>query len=152
MRRISLQRLIFRPPRIALILLLVAAVADGWFDWPQLIRWPWRGLGAVSVAVGLGLTLWALRLFEKDGTTHHPYESPEVFVRGGPYRFSRNPMYLGVTLVLLGVGVLAGTPALAFCWVVFAWIIDVRFIPPEERALEANFGDAYEEYRSLVRR
>ena len=44
------------------------------------------------------------------------------------------------------------TPALTFCWLAFAWIIDVRFIPREERALEKQFGDEYEEYRSQVRR
>ena len=147
-----LQHVLARPPRIALALLLGATVADGWFDWPQLIHWPWRGLGALSMAGGLGLTVWALRLFERDGTTHHPYESPEVFVRRGPYRFSRNPMYLGVTLVMLGVGILAGTPALAFSGVIFAWIIDVNFIPREERALEERFGDQYRDYRFQVRR
>lgn len=61
-------------------------------------------------------------------------------------------MYLGVTMFVLGVGVLVGTPALMVCWLVFAWIIDVRFIPREERALETEFGAEYEEYRSQVRR
>ncbi len=146
------QRLIFRPPRIAVGLLVGAALIDGWLDWPRLLDWPWRGVGAVAVLGGLVLTLWSLRLFDDADTTHHPYGRPAAFIRGGPYRFSRNPMYLGVTIFVLGVGVLVGTPALTFCWLVFAWIIDLRFIPREERALVTQFGDDYEEYRSQVRR
>ena len=146
------QRLIFRPPRIAVGLLVAAALIDGWLDWPQLVDWPWRGVGAVAVLGGLVLTLWSLRLFDDADTTHHPYGRPASFIRGGPYRFSRNPMYLGVTIFVLGVGVLVGTLALTFCWLVFAWIIDLRFIPREERALVTQFGDDYEEYRSQVRR
>ena len=145
-------RLIFRPPRIAVALLVGAALIDGWLDWPRLFNWPWRGVGALAVLGGLALTLWTLRLFHDADTTHHPYGRPATFIRSGPYRFTRNPMYLGVTIFLLGVGVLVGTPALMFCWLAFAWIIDVRFIPREERALEKQFDDEYEEYRSQVRR
>ena len=146
------QRHLFRPPRIAVALLVGAALIDGWFDWPRLFDWPWRGVGAVAVLGGLVLTLWTLRLFEDADTTHNPYGRPATFIRGGPYRFSRNPMYLGVTIFVLGVGVLVGTPAATFCWLAFAGIIDVGFIPGEEGALEAQFGDDYEEYRSQVRR
>ena len=146
------QRLIFRPPRIAVGLMVVAALIDGWLDWPRIFDWPWRGVGAVAVLGGLVLTIWPLRLFDDADTTHHPYGRPGVFIRGGPYRFSRNPMYLGVTVFVLGVGVLVGTPALTFCCLAFAWIIDVHFIPREERALETQFGDDYAEYRSQVRR
>ena len=119
---------------------------------PDSFNWPWRGVGAVAVLGGLVLTLWTLRLFDDADTTHHPYGRPAAFIRSGPYRFSRNPMYLGVTIFVLGVGVLVGTPALMFCWLAFAWIIHVRFIPREERALEKQFGGEYEEYRSQVRR
>ena len=146
------QRLIFRPPRIAVALLVGAMLIDGWLDWPRLFDWPGRAVGAVAVLGGLVLTLWTLRLFKHADTTHHPYGRPAVFVKGGPYRFTRNPMYLGVTIFVLGVGVLVGTPALMLCWLAFAWIIDARFIPREERALEKQFGDDYEEYRSQVRR
>ena len=145
-------RLIFRPPRIAVALLVGATLIDGLLDWPRLFNWPWRGLGALAVLGGLALTLWTLRLFEQAATTHHPYGRPSAFIIGGPYRFTRNPMYVGVTIFILGVGVLVGTPALMFCWLAFAWIIHVRFIPREERALEKQFGDEYEEYRSQVRR
>ena len=151
-RAAPVERLIFRPPRIAVALLVGAAMIDGWLDWPRLLDWPWRGVGAVAVLGGLVLTLWTLRLFDDADTTHHPYGRPAAFIRGGPYRFSRNPMYLGVTIFVLGVGVLVGTLALTFCWLAFAWIIDVRFIPREERALEAQFGDDFGEYRSQVRR
>ncbi len=145
-------RLIFRPPRIAVALLVGATLIDGFLDWPRLFNWPWRGVGALAVVGGLVLTLWTLRLFDAADTTHHPYGRPAAFIRSGPYRFSRNPMYLGVTTFVLGVGVLVGTPALTFAWLAFAWIIDVRFIPREEMALENQFGDDYEEYRSQVRR
>ena len=58
------EHLIFRPPRIAVALLVGAALIDAWLDWPRLFDWPWRGVGGVAVLGGLVLTLWTLRLFD----------------------------------------------------------------------------------------
>ena len=66
---------------------------------------PWNWLGLVPVAVGLALALSAARLFRRAGTPVAPWETPSALVAAGPYRFSRNPMYLGLALCLSGFAV-----------------------------------------------
>jgi protein-S-isoprenylcysteine O-methyltransferase Ste14 len=70
----------------------------------------------------------------------------------GPFRFSRNPMYLGMILALLGVCVLLGSPGPSPVPVVFYLIMRFVFIPAEERTMEETFGEEFERYRHAVRR
>lgn len=147
-----MQRLLLRPPRIALALLLAGALLDWWQRWPRLLDWPWRGLGVVAIGAGMWLLLSAFRRFRRVETTIYPYGRPSSLVLEGPYRFTRNPMYLGLAATMLGVGILVGTPAVLLSPVAFVAIIDRRFIPREERALEAEFGAEFRAYRARVRR
>jgi protein-S-isoprenylcysteine O-methyltransferase Ste14 len=71
---------------------------------------------------------------------------------GGTFRVSRNPIYLGMTLMLLGVGLRGGEALPLAIPVVFAGLIQKRFIESEEEFLTEHFGDAYRAYRSRVRR
>lgn len=106
------------------------------------------------VAAGLGVMLLAAIQFNRLGTTVdpiHPERSSEL-VTGGIYRVTRNPMYLGDLLILLGWGVfLASVPALLASLLFVLWIDWVQ-IPREEAALRAQFGEAYDRYRQQVRR
>ena len=94
----------------------------------------------------------ARTLFLRNRTTLSPYESPVVLITTGPFSISRNPVYLAMAAMLFGSAVVMGT-ILPFVFVVlFIAIIEVLFIPDEERMLEEIFGEEYREYKRDVRR
>lgn len=109
-------------------------------------------VGLILVVIGIAFAFSALGIFRKRSTTTIPFETPTSLVMSGPYRFTRNPMYVGLTLVYLGV---AGTRAeiwpLIVLPVLFAYVNFV-VIPVEERRLHDVFGDAYAQYGARVRR
>jgi protein-S-isoprenylcysteine O-methyltransferase Ste14 len=107
----------------------------------------------VLFVVGVALTLDAAAWFRRMGTSPDPREPTQMIVREGPYRFTRNPMYLGLSLALAGLALLLGNalwPLLALIPVLS--VIQLMVVTREERYLEAKFGDQYREYRAQVRR
>lgn len=140
------------PPALLLISILLMIGVHFVFPWVQLFRVPWRLFGAVPVAFGMLLDIWADQLFKRAGTAVRPFEPSIALVLAGPFRFSRNPMYFGMVLVLAGIAIGLGS---ATPWLVvplFVWLVTERFIVPEERMLEATFGQQYYEYKAKVRR
>lgn len=111
-------------------------------------------LAALCFCAGIALIVRVRVELDRAHTTWHPTE-PErstSLVTSGPFRFSRNPMYLGMWLVLVGWGVvLESLPALAVT-ILFVLYLTRFQIVPEERALFATLGDEYREYSSRVRR
>ena len=131
----------------ALALQLVAPVVI-----PQSSAFMIRITGAVLLAIGLLLALSALGLFRGKSTTTVPFETPSTLVTSGPYRFTRNPMYVGLSLIYLGV---EGTrlevwPAIALPLVLL--YVNFLVIPAEESRLRAAFGEPYVKYQELVGR
>ena len=104
------------------------------------------------LAAGLALLGWTLWTFHRHSTTVNPYGGASALCTDGPFRFSRNPIYLGDWLILVGISLLLNT-----IWpLIFApliWVM-LRFgvIRYEEAHLEAKFGDAYRSYKTRVRR
>lgn len=116
------------------------------------IPWPWNLAGIVPLLIGAALDVAADRQFKRHQTTVKPFQTSTALVTDGVFRFSRNPMYLGMVLILIGIGMFLAT-LLPFVVVpIFAWWMTVRFIAVEERDLEQHFGKAYSAYRKRVRR
>jgi len=122
--------------------------------------WPIAGLpalvgapaGLVSIALGFVLLVTAVRGFRAVGTTLQPWESTTALVTSGPFRFSRNPVYLGYTLLYLGVALWTRSVwSLALLPLVLAAMTRL-VIRREERYLDARFGAAYRDYARRVRR
>ncbi len=90
--------------------------------------------------------------FKKHGTTVKPFEVSTALVTDGVFSISRHPMYLGMTLILLGIGVLLGSATPFAVVPVFTVLIDRIFIVQEEKMLEDTFGDQFRQYRKQVRR
>ncbi|HJW33875.1 MAG TPA: isoprenylcysteine carboxylmethyltransferase family protein [Holophagaceae bacterium] len=115
----------------------------------------WRlGLGVLLGFTGVGIILAGVSAFRHHGTTVdplHPDAASQV-VRTGIYRRTRNPMYLGFTVALLGWAVGLGHPAALLVLPVFPLYLTRFQIRPEERALGAKFGDAYTAYLQDVPR
>ncbi|QQE09928.1 isoprenylcysteine carboxylmethyltransferase family protein [Planctomycetota bacterium] len=124
------------------------------FIWPekQLIHWPWRAIGIVLIVLGFALPVWANLLFKQAGTTVKPFQQSSVIVTTGPYRFTRNPIYLGLTIMLIGIAIILGSLLPFFMIPIFVILIRVRVIPIEEKMLRDTFGNSYEEYCKKVRR
>ena len=138
------------PPMFFLLYGVAGAALHFALGGPVLLRLPW--LGAVVFLSGLGVMLWGARCFARAGTTLKPFERTHMLVASGPYRFTRNPMYLGMVAMLLGTALALGTPAPWLAAAALAATLQLRFIRHEERALAASLGEPYERYRARVRR
>jgi protein-S-isoprenylcysteine O-methyltransferase Ste14 len=140
------------PPVIALLCAGGAVGLGLLFPEPRLLPNPWNWLGAGLIAAAAGLIACALRTFHARGTTPVPHETPSALAAEGPYRFTRNPMYLGLATALVGVALIVGSAAALAGPAVFVVAIDRAFIAREERVLEGLFGQAYLDYKARVRR
>jgi len=136
------------------LVLSLGAMAVLHFGFPiaQPIVAPYRYAGAVLIGLAVALGLWALCLFRRARTRVMPFSEPTVLVTSGPYRFTRNPMYLALTGVLLGTAIWLGSLTPWLVLPAFMRIISERFIVAEEAMLERAFGRDYVHYRSAVRR
>ena len=137
--------------RFALLAMLALHLFDG-LSGPRILPAPWHQAGIGLVLLGGGLILWAARLFQGAGTGIRPFRSLTRLVVHGPYRFTRNPMYLGMVLVLVGTAAWCRDLTPWFVVPVFVVVIDRRFIAREERFLADRLGDSYREYCQRVRR
>ena len=116
---------------------------------PSALSWP---LGAVLLGAGLGLLLWFQALFNRAGTAVEPWKPTSAIVTDGPYRFTRNPAYVGMTLVYAGIAVLCKALWPFALLVVVLVVVDRAVIAREERYLEREFGEEYLAYKRTVRR
>ena len=119
---------------------------------PRLLPVPWNLIGLLLLPLGAFLTLFANGAFRRVGTTVKPFQESQVLVTEGVFRFTRNPMYLGLTLILAGEAILFGTAAPPLGALFFALVMDRHFIVAEERMLRETFGDEFREYCARVRR
>jgi protein-S-isoprenylcysteine O-methyltransferase Ste14 len=117
---------------------------------PSVIR---KIIGALLVVWGLSLSLGASKRFKEENTEILP-ASPtnRVFIIDGPYKKTRNPMYLGMVLLMLGIGVLFDSPAVLVAALLQFTVLNFLFIPFEERKMENQFGEKYLAYKRSVRR
>jgi len=118
---------------------------------PPAIR---AGGAAFLAAAGLAIGLSGVAVFRRAGTTVDPMKpgSASSLVRSGIYRLTRNPMYVGLLLVLLGWAVVLTSPAALVVASSFVLYMNRFQIVPEERALRSRFGAEFEAYRARVRR
>jgi protein-S-isoprenylcysteine O-methyltransferase Ste14 len=134
-----------------LVCILSGALLDWlrpWPPWPAVARF---GAGGPLLALGLTLAAWGILTLRGARTPIEPGMTPTRLVIGGPYRISRNPLYLAQLLFLAGLGLLA-FPWLLPIGVVQGVLLDRLVIPAEERRLAEAFGTAFEAFRAEVRR
>ena len=140
------------PPIWLLAGLGLAWLLAGWLPLVRLFGPVWQAAGIGLALAGLGLILWAAWWFWRKKTTIEPHHDPGVLIVEGPYRLSRNPIYVGMLAILTGTvmwfGALSGLPLP----VAFAVILERRFILPEEAALVRAFGPEATRYMAVTRR
>jgi protein-S-isoprenylcysteine O-methyltransferase Ste14 len=142
------------PPLIFLGFLAVAAVLEAVVPLPVLAAYafPRYLAGAALAAGGFVMIAMGTRRFLAAGTNLPPTLPTTALVVDGIYRRTRNPLYLGTTLIYLGLGVAAGSLWAIGLVVPLMWVINVGVVAREERYLERKFGDAYRAYKGRVRR
>ena len=123
-----------------------------WMPLAEFVPAPFNYGGAVLVLLGLGIVAVSARAFHKVDTGIVPFDEATALVTGGFYRFSRNPMYLGMVFLLLGAAILFGTVGSLLPIPFFIWLIRNQFIVGEERFLEEAFGEQYLDFKKQVRR
>lgn len=145
-----------RVPPLALLLVFGAAM---WAITQVVPSWHATRAVRLWVAIPLGLAgllivLAGVLEFRRARTTVHPQkpEASSSIVRSGIYRYSRNPMYLGFALILAAWALALASPLALLGVLIFVLYMNRFQIAPEERALEALFGEAFDRYRARVRR
>lgn len=141
------------PPHIFFAAILLTVAASFFFDSPAPVPFPYdRVLGAAVFVMGAVATVSSASRFRVVKTNIIPYNDPNELVTSGWFRYSRNPMYLGMVCMLaglaLGLGELLGYAVPP----IFMILIDRTFIPMEEKAMQRVFGSPYDDYRRQVRR
>jgi len=138
-----------RPPRIALLLLGVAISAHMLLAVPALPAFPIAGI--TLGVTGFAIMIRAWWLFKVARTAICPTDTPSALVINDVFRFSRNPMYMGMILMLAAPAVSFGSVPFYLAFVGFAVLLDRVFRPYEEQRLEQEFGARFTEYRQRVR-
>ena len=140
------------PPLITLGLIAAGLILDSFWAIP-LPPLPLDPLpGIIILLSGFALSAWSVLEFLHHRTNPDPYHPTTTLIKSGPFRFSRNPIYVAFSLMHLGIGVWAGK-----LWVVAtplpaAAVFRYGVIGPEERYLERKFGETYLAYKPSVRR
>jgi protein-S-isoprenylcysteine O-methyltransferase Ste14 len=142
----------YRPPRISMLLLVLAAALQ-WVTPLVRVKLLVSPVLAVCAAVaGFAVMIWAWALFKRAETAICPTEYSSVLVTSGIYRLSRNPMYLGMILMMASVALWFGTLPYYLAAVLFLLVVNQAFCPFEEQRLTAAFGKEYSNYQRTVRR
>lgn len=115
---------------------------------PEVLEWT----GYALMVVGIVSARSAALQFRRARTTSHPYKSVTTIVTSGPYRFSRNPIYLGFVCLLIGFSLAFRTYWGLILSPLFIVLMDTLVVRHEEAYLQAKFGDVYTSYKSRVRR
>lgn len=122
--------------------------------WPLFwfARTPWSYLGILPILVGIGIAAVSANRFMRAKTGLVPFDEATTLVTGGLYRYTRNPMYLGMFLILIGVAFMMGSSGALLPVFVFMLVIRYNFVAGEERFMEGTFGQSYLDYKAKVRR
>lgn len=140
------------PPVILLTFLLLQIGLHTLFPIAEWLRPPATYGGAALIAVGIAIVAGPALAFVRARTTIIPFKESDALVTGGMYRVTRNPMYLGMLSILLGVATLCGTVSPLVVAALFVPVLNVRVIRHEEAMLTERFGREYETYLKTVRR
>ncbi len=142
------------PPAVPLLTILVGVVFNRVSPFKfKLSALPRYGIGGAIIGVAvLGLGLSSVILLRRTGQSENPWTPTTKIVTRGPYRFTRNPLYLQMVLGCIGFAVLLRNLWILLLTPLCVWALQVLAILPEEAYLERKFGESYRSYKCRVRR
>lgn len=140
------------PPLLAGLLAALAILASRYIP-VATIDVPWLMWAArLIIVLGFALIFWASRSFSNSDTPIMPDQTPKAMLTEGAYKISRNPIYLGMAIILFGLALYMGSLIAFLSPVLFVLMITQRHILPEERCLKEEFGDDADIYFAKTRR
>ena len=141
------------PPIWALAYMLIAAAASYLAGWPRVPGLPLVWLAVVLIVLGIALAATAAILFRREGTELNPTSTTNrKLVTSGPFRLTRNPMYLALVVVALGVAFWVGAWPMFLAPIALFATANWVHIPFEEQKMRRQFGEAFDAYAREVRR
>ena len=143
-------KVIMLPPTMVLHH-IAAGISLNWLV-PMSFGHAWGWLGLALLLLANSITNRSKKVFENAGTNVPPNQPALVIVKEGPYKYSRNPMYVCFLLMFAGLSLLADAPMMLVMIFPLFYFLNSRVIVPEEEYLTAKFGDAYLDYKKQVRR
>ena len=142
----------FPPPLIYGGFLLVGFVIDFFWPIPVLPDNVQYAVGGVLIVLGLAINFPAFILFRKVGTPVRPDRPTTAIITGGPFRFTRNPFYLALTVLYAGIAIVADSVWVLGLLIPVLLIMNRGVIDREEKYLDRKFGEEYRRYKGTVRR
>lgn len=146
------KKLPIKPPHIAITLLFLSWLVNYLLPQLDVVKKPYNKIGIIIFVIGLSITFYSFYLFRKNKTPIIPGKKPTFVVVDGPYKFTRNPMYLGVSTALFGAALYFGNILSFLSPIIFFLVMNYYFVPFEEKLLEDLFGKKYLAYKKQVRR
>lgn len=140
------------PPTYFYLFIILSVFLHFLIPVKQIFYYPWSLIGILPIVFGIVLNIWTDKQFSKKNTTVKPFGKPTSLLVSGPFKISRHPMYLGMTLILLGISIFLGSAILFIFPVLFFVLMNFLFIKYEEKNMEKIFTDGYREYKKKVRR
>jgi protein-S-isoprenylcysteine O-methyltransferase Ste14 len=140
------------PPRLLVVLSLLMILLHWLAPLATVVPPHWNLTGVLLMAGGFGMGLAIARRFRDVDTEINTFKTPRKLVTDGLFGVTRNPIYLGMTIFLIGLAVFLGTASPWAGPVMFFLVANAWYIPVEERNAAKHFGEDYAAYRARVRR
>ena len=140
------------PPVYFLVAVLVMIILNLFAPIGRWLHYPWRYFGIVIIGLGFSLSLGSGIFFRKLGTNPRPGSRANLIVTKGPFKYTRNPMYLGLITMLIGISILLGTVSPLIPIPILFIILHTQFVVREEKWMEEWFGESYLEYKNKTPR
>ena len=140
------------PPRLFFICCMAMIICSFLFPAGNYLPKPWNNLGFILFFIGLAMVRKIQGRFQTVGTEINTFKPPQKLVTSGLFTYSRNPIYLGFTIALVGVALVVGNLFAFDGLLAFIFAANFWYIPFEEAALEKQFGADYLAYKKKVRR
>jgi len=142
----------FRPPKIAQLFILAAVILHWTTPLKHLTIYSNLFVSVILGVAGLVIMMWGWWLFKKFDAAICPTARAECLVTSGVYQLTRNPMYLGILLMIIGIAVYVGTLPFYLAAIAYFYVMNNIFCPYEESKLIESFGVLYCAYKNRVRR
>ena len=140
------------PPTWLLIAIVTILTLHLLFPVTWIVPSLWNLLGLFFIALGMIMNVIADKTFHQAGTTVKPFKESSSLVTNGVFQISRNPMYLGMVMILTGIAVLLRSLSPFLVIVLFVILIDRTYIKVEEQMLAEKFGTMWQTYKAKTRR
>ena len=147
----STMKIKFTPPGLYK-LFIVLMIISVFLPIPKQVFFPYNLAGIIPFLIGTYIAVDTKRMFKKTQTPMAPFAEPKILHTNGIFRFTRNPMYLSISIGLAGIAVLTGFIYNLSFPIIYIIIMDIYFVKPEERKLENQFGETFRKYKNTTRR